>query len=218
MSFMQPVPAQIHAVEYLTEVAEVISGEFHVGGHSKGGNLAVYSAVKCPTELKPRILQVYNNDGPGFDKAFLEGTDYQSMRGKIRTLLPQSSVVGMLLEHEENYEVIKSNATGVFQHDGFSWELLGSKFIHLDTVTQESRLIDNTLKAWMDEMTMEERETVVDAVYEILASTNSKTLTELSSDKVKLVKAWGTLDPKVRSMILKMIGILLRESRSMRKK
>jgi hypothetical protein len=218
MSFMMPVPAQLEAVAYTEKIAEALSGDLYLGGHSKGGNLAVYAAVKCDPKIKSRILGVYNNDGPGFDALFIEGADYQSMRGKIRTIVPHSSVVGMLLEHEDHYEVVKSNATAIFQHDALSWEVLGSQFINLDTVTQESRLIDQTLKTWMNGLSVEEREHIVDALYETLAQTNYKTITELTSDKVKLVKAWGTLDPKVKSMILKMIGILFHESRNLRKK
>lgn len=218
MSFMESVPAQREAVAYLEKVAPRLSEKFFVGGHSKGGNLAVYASVKCAPEIQERILTVYNNDGPGFSRAFIEGIDYQNLRGKIRTIVPASSVVGMLLEHEETYEVIKSHATGLMQHDGCSWEVLGGKFIYLDTVTHESRLIDSTLREWLNGLSMKEREKVVDSVYEVLVSTNSTTLTELTADKVKLVKAWGNLDPKVKSIVLKCIGIFLKESRPGKKK
>ena len=159
MSFMRPIPAQTAAAEYFEDVADRISGGlFYLGGHSKGGNLAVYSAVKCSEKTKQQILQVFSNDGPGFDKEFITGEDYLSVRPKIRTIVPQSSVVGMLLEHEEDYEVVKSNATGIMQHHGHTWEVMGGSFIHLDTVTESSKLIDVKLKAWLEAMSVEERE------------------------------------------------------------
>ena len=212
MSFMQPVPAQLEAVEYFNRVAADISGKFYVGGHSKGGNLAVYASVKSSEDFKERIINVFSNDGPGFDRAFIEGEDYAGIKDRIRTIVPQSSVVGMLLEHEENYEVVKSNATGLLQHHGHTWEVMGGSFLHLDTVTEDSRLIDEKLKAWLNEMTPEERENFVDTVYETLSSTNAKTLTELTSEKVKLVKAWNSLDPKTRNVILKCISILIKHN------
>ena len=210
MSFMQPVPAQREAVAYLEQIAPYLPDDFYVGGHSKGGNLAVYAAVKCDSVFKPRILRAFNNDGPGFDRAFIEHPDYRSMRGNIHTVVPHSSVVGMLLEHEESYEVVKSNATGLLQHNGFSWEVLGNSFIHLNTVTEESRLIDRSLKEWLDEMSAEEREHVVDSIFETLSSVGAKTLTDLTDEKLKLVKAWSNLDPQVRSVLLKCIGLILR--------
>ena len=209
MSFMHPVPAQLVAVRYLEGAAATLTGDFYVGGHSKGGNLAVYAAVKCDPSLKGRILSVFNNDGPGFNREFITGTDYQSMRGKLRTIVPQSSVVGMLLEHEETYEVIKSNADGLLQHNGFSWEVLGSAFIHLDTISSESRLIDTTLKSWLNQMTAAEREQFVDSLYNSLSAAGIRTLTDLSADKLKLMRVWGTLDPKARTLLLKCAALLL---------
>ena len=90
MSFRAPVPAQLRAVEYLEERMATMTGDFILCGHSKGGNLAVYSAVMCDAALKNRILSVYSNDGPGFTKEFISDTAYLDMRPKLRTLVPQS--------------------------------------------------------------------------------------------------------------------------------
>ncbi|MBQ9086783.1 MAG: DUF2974 domain-containing protein [Clostridia bacterium] len=219
MSFMQPVPAQERAVEYVREVVPYMPGAFYLGGHSKGGNLAVYAAVKSEKVLQDRLITAFNNDGPGFDRAFVTGADYLDMRERIRTLVPHSSVVGMLLEHEEDYEVVKSNATGLLQHNGFSWEVLGGAFIHLDTITEESKHLDSALKEWMNTLSAQERAEFVDTFYETLVSTNAKNLTELTAEKIKLVKAWNTLDSKAKSIILKCISLLLKPtSNSMRKK
>ena len=210
MSFMQPVPAQERAVEYVRGIAPCLPGGFYLGGHSKGGNLAVYAAVRMEQSLQQRLICAFNNDGPGFDRAFVCGADYLDIRERIRTLVPHSSVVGMLLEHEEDYEVVKSNATGLLQHNGFSWEVLGGSFIHLDTVTEESKHLDSAMKEWMNTLSPQERAEFVDTFYETLTSTNAKNLTELSAEKIKLVKAWGTLDSKAKSIILKCISLLLR--------
>ncbi len=218
MSFMDTVPAQQDAVGYLESMAAALPRPFFVGGHSKGGNLAIFATVRCHPDLKERLLTAFSYDGPGFSHGFTEGVDYESVRPKLRTIVPDSSVVGMLLEHEETYEVVKSNATGLLQHNGFSWEVLGGKFIHLDTVTGESRLIDSALKDWLDGMSPEEREGFVDNIYETLSAAGAKTLTELSAEKLKLVKAWGTLDSKTRSVLLKCISLLLRpKSRAVKK-
>lgn len=212
MSFMQAVPAQRGAVWYLERMAEHRRGNLFLGGHSKGGNLAVYSAVKGPAALQERIVQVFNHDGPGFSAHFADGEEYQNMRKKIHTTVPQSSVVGMLLEHEETYEVVQSSASGLLQHNAFTWDVLGNRFIHLDTVTEESRLIDSALKEWLNKMSNEERESFVDSLYETLAATGAKTLTELSMEKVKLLKVWNTLDSEARNVILKCVSLMVRSN------
>ncbi|MBQ9113153.1 MAG: DUF2974 domain-containing protein [Clostridia bacterium] len=214
MSFLSPIPAQSFAAEYLRHIAIAHPDrKIYLCGHSKGGNLAVYAAVRSSPEVKERIAAVYNNDGPGFDREFIESEEYLAIRDRIRTLVPQSSVVGMLLEHEESYEVVKSNQVGLLQHNGFSWEVMGGRFIHTDSVTEESRYIDLTLKQWLSEMTAEERKHVIDAVYEILASTNAKTLTELSAEKLKVVKAWNTLDPEAKTIVKRMIRLVTKNAK-----
>lgn len=211
MSFMLPIPAQTEALEYLESVGEAYPRrKIYVAGHSKGGNLAVYAAVKCRADIKERIVTAYNLDGPGFDKEFIASQEYLEMRERIRTLIPQSSIVGMLLEHEEHYEVVQSNTTGLLQHNGFSWEVMGGRFVHHDSVTAESKYIDVTLKKWLSEISIEERKRIIDALYEILSSTSAKTLTDLSAEKFKVIKAWGTLDDESKKVIKRMVGLILK--------
>ena len=210
MSFMSPIPAQTEAKKYLERVAAAMpERRIYLGGHSKGGNLAVYAAVKCAPEVKERIVTVYNNDGPGFDREFIASEEYAAMREHICTIVPQSSIVGMLLEHEESYEVVQSKQTGLLQHNGFSWDIVGGSFVHLDTVTKESKYIDRTLKKWLSEMSIEKRKKILDSLFDYLASTNAKTLTELNADKFKLIKAWNTLDAESKTFLKRCIKLIL---------
>lgn len=208
MSFMHPVPAQTEALEYLEYIASKTSGKLYVGGHSKGGNLAVFASVKASAATKERIVAVYNNDGPGFDEGFIATDEYKEIQERIHTLVPQSSVVGMLLEHEERYKVVKSNTTGLWQHNGFSWEVMGGSFIKLDETDMESKTIDRALKAWVASLSYEKREQFVDSLYEALTSTNAKTLSELNSDKLKLIKAWNSMDSETRSNLIRCVNLI----------
>lgn len=209
MSFMQPVPAQSEALKYLEKIASLTEGRLYVGGHSKGGNLAVYASVKASESTKSRISAVYNHDGPGFDRDFIESADYDKMRDRIFTLVPQTSVVGMMLEHEERYTVVKSSSAGLLQHNPLSWAVMGGSFIKLDSIDEESRLIDSSLKAWLAEISPEERERFVDELYEALVSTNAKTLSDLNADKIKIVKAWSAMDNELRSILIKSLNIIV---------
>lgn len=214
MSFMHPVPSQSEALAYLEKIASLTSGKLYVGGHSKGGNLAVFASVKASDATKDRIAAVYNHDGPGFDVEFIGGEDYKVIRDRIHTLVPQSSVIGMLLEHEERYKVIKSNSTGLLQHNGFTWEVMGGSFVRLDSIDEESKNIDRSMKEWVAELSYEERAQFVDAMYEALVSTNAKTLSELGADKFKLIKAWGSLDGTTRANLVKCVNLILGKKNS----
>ena len=99
----EAVPAQLSAVDYLSRGPQLEGRRLFLGGHSKGGNLAAYAGVKCAPEYAMRIETIFNFDGPGFPAAFIQSEDYFRMLPRIRTLLPQGSVVGLLLEHQESH-------------------------------------------------------------------------------------------------------------------
>jgi len=210
MSFLPVVPAQEEAVKYLTLAAKHSPNKFlRVTGHSKGGNLAVYAAVKCEPSIQKRIQQVWSNDGPGFGGGMINSPEYIEMRPVIRTLVPQSSIVGMLLEHDENYAVVKSRQTGLFQHDGLTWEVMGSSFVRLKSISGESKRFDKTLNTWIRSMTPEQREQFVEALYQILSSDNALTLTDLVAvTKNKWLKKSSALDPQVHKTIQKTLSAL----------
>ena len=219
MSFIYPVPAQKEAVAFLDYVASKTQGRIYLGGHSKGGNLAVYAGVKASLKTRERIERIYSNDAPGFDAAFISGKDYKDMKERISTFLPQSSVVGMLLEHEEGYTVIKSRNSGLLQHNGFSWEVMGGKFIYLDSISENSKVLDKKMKSFLAGMTKEERENFVDSLFDALSTnTGAKTLTELSAEKLKLFKVWGTLDDTSKAQFRKIASIIMGKKRQEKKK
>ena len=210
MSFLPVVPAQLSAAIYLEEAAmESPDLPIRLMGHSKGGNLAVYAAVSCSTDIKKRLKRVWSNDGPGFNKKILEDEDYLELRPIIRSFVPQNAVVGMLLEHDENYTVVKSRQKGLYQHNGLNWEVLGGSLVHLDDINQESKRLDRVLKTWISEMTTEQREQFVEALFQVLSSGNAMTLTELAAHKRKLVQKGKELDPQVYKTIQKTLSSLI---------
>ena len=115
MSFCELVPAQIDAVSYLEDVAEKYVNKIRVGGHSKGGNLAVYAATFCKEFVKARIINVYNNDGPGFCDKVIKSKQYKEILEKVHTFIPQTSIIGRLLNHEEKTTILKSEEIGIMQ-------------------------------------------------------------------------------------------------------
>ncbi len=170
MTFQQTVPAQRLAQQYTRQVAQQHQRPMYLGGHSKGGNLAVFAAARSSPLVQERILQVYNHDGPGFTQYMMGDPGYLAMVPKIHTAIPQSSVIGMLLEHEEPYTVIRSKTVGLLQHDPYSWEVLGRDFIPVEEITESSQFLDATIKAWLADMTNQERNQLVDVMFALLGT------------------------------------------------
>lgn len=212
MSYQTPVPAQRSAAEYLSDALRRWGGPLRLGGHSKGGNLAVYAAAACRTP--DRLLAVYNNDGPGFCAGAVDEAGYEAVRGRIHTFVPQSSVVGMLLEHEDPYTVIKSRQLGIFQHDPYSWEVQGGGFVVVDQVTQGSRKLDQTVKTWLDALTPTDREVFLDSLYQALAGTQARSLDDLAQPKnlYTVFQGLTRLDEGTRTSIARTLGLLAKSA------
>ena len=170
MSFQQTVPAQRLALQYVRDVAAEYLAPLRLGGHSKGGNLAVFAAARCGPMLQKRILEVYNHDGPGFTEYMMGDPGYVALVPRIKTYVPQSSVIGMLLEHEEPYTVIRSKTVSLLQHDPYSWEVMGRDFVQMQQITKESRFVDATIKTWFADMTNQERNQLVDVMFALLGT------------------------------------------------
>ena len=170
MSFQQTVPAQRLALQYTRDVALEYNLPLRLGGHSKGGNAAVFAAARSSPMIQGRILEVYNHDGPGFTDYLMGDPGYRAMVPRIKTYVPQSSVIGMLLEHEEPYTVVKSRQVGLLQHDFYSWEVLGRDFVKMEEVTEGSQRLDTTIKAWFAQMTNQERSQLVDVMFTLLGT------------------------------------------------
>lgn len=211
LSFLSPIPAQTEALKYLEDMSTIFEGSILLGGHSKGGNLAVYAATKADVEIQDRIVAVYNHDAPGFSREFLSSPEHERIEGKIKTVVPQSSVVGMLFENKGNYEIVKSNMSGILQHNPFSWEIVGKEFVKLDSLTEEGQRIAKVMNDWMSSATIEERQNFVDALYKILLATEATTLSELYADKYAVVRAVKDADKETRNMVFSVLGILFEE-------
>ena len=215
MGFLEEIPSQKQAVEYVARVARQYGDKtIRIGGHSKGGNLAVYSAAKSSGEIQERIVAVHNNDGPGFYSSLLSLPEHKPVAGKITTLLPESSVVGMLLEHEEAYQVVRSTQVGLMQHDGFSWQVKGERFQHLTELAEGGKIIDQTLRSFLRELTEPQRVQFVDTLFAILTCTDASTLTDLKEGGLKtasaMVKALQKLDKPTRKALTDTLKLLVK--------
>ena len=199
LSFTRETMSQKAAVDYLTKIASVYRGKIRTGGHSKGGNHAVYAAVFAPQSVRERIIAANSNDGPGFVSEIINSPEYAQMEGKICTIVPQSSIIGMLLEHKENYSVVESSEKGgLFQHNPFSWSVLGTSFVHLDSLSEKGKRHDAVMSGWLSKLSAEERRIFTDTLFGVIESTGAKTVTELTTDQFSkitaAVKAYGSLD------------------------
>ena len=205
----ETVPAQTAAAAYLEKAARD-GKRLTVGGHSKGGNLALYAAAHVPEHVQAQIERVYSFDGPGLDDATAASEGYARIAPKIRSFIPESSVVGLLLTHNEEYVVVHSNALGLMQHDPFSWQLGGRRFLEVEQVNKASQVVDQTVHEWLKESSPEERKLFVNTLFDLLESGNATNVNGLLSDLPAILGASVRLNPSTAWTMGQMIGRLLK--------
>ncbi len=220
MTFLCPVPAQKYATEYLNAVGKKIDTPFIVGGHSKGGNLAVYASLKCEKEVKEKIKVIYNNDGPGFRKEVFEDGEYEKLSERIVKTVPQASFFGMLLQDEKECQIVKSSGVGLGQHNPYTWEVKDGAFVFADGLLEKQQKLNNNLNAWFFGLNEEQLETFTTTLFDVIGATEADTVIEFTEEwknnRIKMVHAIGDIDGETKRKILEIIRILFVISRGSR--
>lgn len=217
MSFSSEVPAQGAALDYIVRALAALPMMVILGGHSKGGNLAVYAGVFAPDYVQARIVCIYNFDGPGFNEQVIASTPFHRIDMRIHTFVPQSSLFGILLWHAEPFIIVKSDAGGLFQHNPYSWQVMGGRFIRLPERTRESRLAEETIKNWLSTLDRDERRRVIDGVYGVLSASEGRNVSDLFEGRNvrKILKAVSSMDEETKEIIVdsfKRLGASLKET------
>ena len=219
MAFMDKVPCQIAGKEYIEKVAlKYPNKKIRIGGHSKGGNVAIYAGITASEEIKNRIIKIYNYDGPGFNKKMINKYANDEIVNKIETYIPQDSVVGRLLNHKEKTTISLSTEKGILQHDIFSWQVLKDDMLKSEKNTDNSEVIDKTLTDWLEVTTADQRKIVIDSAFEILYSTDAVSFGDITKNLPtsipKILKRYGQLSKEDKDNITSMIKIIISSYRN----
>ena len=212
MAFETGVPSQYAAMAYLGRVAPSIEGPLYLGGHSKGGNLAVCAAARCPAAIAARVVRVFSHDGPGFTEEALADELWKERSGLVSKTVPRSSVIGMLFERQEDYAVVDSSTAGLTQHDPFSWVVEGEDFVRQEGLGRGASFVDKGLNEWIASMTRAEREGFVETLFSVLNAAGEDTFADLSGNwqasVPAMLKRLGELEPEQRGHITRALVLL----------
>ncbi len=219
MSFKSHITSQIDSIKYLEEIGKQYKKEkIRIGGHSKGGNLAIYAATFASEKVKNRIINIYNADGPGFEKEILETEEYQEIINRIHSYIPQSSIIGRILNNKGKSIIVKSTQKGIMQHDLYTWQLEGKQFVYVHELTNESKIIDETLTALLHNTEPEEREKVINVIFDMLYKTDAETVNQIRkkwfTNTRIMLKFYKDIDNETKEIIIKTIHEILKIAKS----
>lgn len=213
MLYTYPVASQKLSVPYVEGVAEKTNRRITLIGHSKGGNLAIYSGVMCSSKIKSRIGKILSYDNPGFTDDFINSKKYLSAEHKINKIVPEQSMIGMLLSNRGNYKIVKSEGEGFYQHDPYMWIIEDNLFIESSKVATHTEMINYAFNDWVFGFTPRQRETFINAFFLIVETTNKQNASTFGewSENLKgnvpmVLDAFKELDPETRSLMIKVFG------------
>ena len=213
LSFMI-VPAQHEAARYVLDAVRDSRDAFVLCGHSKGGNLALYAGATADAQTLSSIRRVYTFDGPGLDEETFRSDGYARVYSRVESYIPQSSIVGMLLFDYPSYTVVQSSAFGILQHNAMTWQVKDGAFVTLPRVDAASRLTDEALHAWLDQVEPAQRKLLADTLYEVTGASQAETLSDFSAEPfesaARMLGALRGLDSGVKRDVLRMIQLLFR--------
>lgn len=206
------IPAEERAAEYLDRIGKASSRMLRVGGHSKGGNLAVYAAAKCSKEVRDCIIEIYSNDGPGFTRGFLEEGNTREISSRIVRIIPEFSVIGMLLAHDKDPVIVASSQKGILQHDGLSWEVMGPSFVREKKLNKRASSFNEILHKWIDDMEESGRAELIDELFAVIEASGYTNISEIQEGGLKslqaMFKRFEKSSSESRIMIQELIGAL----------
>lgn len=212
LAFSEPVPGQKRSVPYLEQAAKTIPGQFLVGGHSKGGNFAVYAAMHCAPQVRERIAVIYDHDSPGFRPEVREQGAWLEIEGRIRKTVPRSSLVGMLLYTDGEYRVVESKTVGLAQHNPYTWLVKEDDFRIVDEIRHGRKFMDQTLNEWILSLDQGQMHTFVDTLYRVVQASETDNLIDLSAhwfqSLQKIGRAIGEVDEETADVVMQIMRAL----------
>ena len=202
MSFRTRVPGQQAAAYYLSKAAGISGAPIRLMGHSKGGNLAVYAAAHAGAAVQARIEGIWSFDGPGMNTELSREEGYGRIRGRIHSFIPQTSIIGLLMEYYTPYTVVRSAAKGLEQHDPVTWQVFGTRFEELESIDRTAEVTRDTLHDFLENSTPEERGTFVDTLFKMADNTNATRMSDILNEKFrslwKMAGGRKEVDPEAR--------------------
>lgn len=207
LTYSREIPAHRSAMTFLEDYLPNLSGRITVSGHSKGGNLALYSAVQSSTALREKIAELLLLDSPGLMKSLLEKPSYQELKAKMIVIRPQDSVVGVMLYWDRPAQLVAAEGIGFAQHNALTWEvdLVANDFVYEDQPTELSQRLEETFQEWIETLPNQQLKQVCDLVFDTILDSGIESLDDIGIQALpqigQMLQEFGNLSDKQKKVL-----------------
>ena len=180
-----PTLSHQKAIEYLNKNFTFSTKKLIVGGHSKGGNLALVASMYANIFVRSKIKAIYNVDGPGLLEKEFTSKEYTRILPKYKHYIPEYSMVGVLLNHSNDY-IVGSSKKGILAHNIVYWQIDKDKFIpaELDPLSKE---LDKEITLWLKNHDVEDKKELVENIDIILDKAGIDSILDLKEDVKNII-------------------------------
>ncbi|MGF3072474.1 Mbeg1-like protein [Facklamia sp. P13069] len=180
LTYQSSIPAQIIASQYLEKVIQAHpTSHLIIGGHSKGGHLALYAASQMSLETISQIKLIYTLDSPGFHTVNLRQNKMKRVNQKHIRIIPEDSIIGNLLFHDQKAIIIKSKKRGLMQHNLANWKIEGKQFQRAKQLTITSQSINQINKNWILRNSPARRKRIISALIDLIDACEAQSINQL---------------------------------------
>ncbi len=134
--------------------------------------------------VRLKIRKIYSGDGPGLLDREFQSLRYRFLNKKYVHLVPNYSVVGMLLHHS-NDQVVFSPIKSILSHYLIYWEVEDDHFKRTDISTFSNEL-DQQVAQWIEKTSLEDKKDLVNNFVKITEKAQVESIDELIENKTKI--------------------------------
>ncbi len=186
----------------------------YIGGHSKGGNLALYAACHLSDAALDSLTRVFIFDGPGLCPEVLDPELIWRIEAKATRIIPEFDIIGKLFEPAiTDTRIVKSSAVGFAQHSIGTWYVDHGKLALAEENDPYSVELSKLIGNWIDGMDYEGRVRFTEDVFDVLGANGALMLEDLKAEdllrlvghltKTKTLKEMAAVEQHLRSRITK---------------
>ena len=160
--------------------------------------------------VRRKIKLIYNMDGPGLlDKEF-NSKKYKKINNKYVHIIPDTTYIGLFLNHSNDY-VVKSSNKGILSHAINFWMIEDKKLIQSDLSPMSTNL-DIRLKEWLEKYNKEDKYNFVTNLNDVLKKAEVTSILELTSKNKKiftLIKETKEINNNTKEILIDFINLIL---------
>ena len=165
----------------------------------------------CNILVRRKIKKVFGADSPGLLESEYKSSRYERIKKKYLHIIPNNSVVGILLYHS-NDKVIKATTKTILTHNILYWNIIDNRF-EKSTLNPLSKELDKEIKKWVNQCNKEDKEEFVNEFVNILKKANVTSILDLKEKKsniIKLIYDSKGMSPQAKKVVADLISILIK--------